>query len=304
MEVPGRGTMFVRECPGPPDAPSVFLIHGLGVTADVNWFGVFDGLQRHFRVVAVDLRGHGRSHDPGVRFSLEDCADDVAALADALEINQLIAVGYSMGGMIAQLLWRRHRSLVGGLVLCATARNCRGSFAEAMTSMVLPGVEVALRMSPAQYHPSGNVISDNLFGGIGDESLQRWARSESASVSLQSAISAARAAAGFTSHDWIGQVDVPTAVVVTTRDRVVRPSRQYKLARSIPTAKTFEIDADHGVCMQEPVRFAATLVEACRSVAIGTTGTQLSDRWALRPPDKWRTQKTNSPEPVIVADCG
>lgn len=276
--------MFVRECPGPPDAPVVLLIHGLGVTADVNWFGVFDGLQQHFRVVAPDLRGHGRGHDPGARFRLEDCADDIAALAEVLDIDELIAVGYSMGGMIAQLVWRRHRRLVGGLVLCSTTRNCRGSLAEAMTSMVLPGVEAALRMSPPQYRLSGNVISGNLFHGIGDESLHRWARSESASVSLQSAISATRAAARFTSHEWIGQVDVPTAVVVTTRDRVVRPSRQYKLARSIPMATTFEIDADHGVCVQEPVRFAATLLEACRAVA-AAAGDQPGDRGDPRAPD-------------------
>jgi 3-oxoadipate enol-lactonase len=274
--------MFVRECPGPPDAPVVFLIHGLGVTADVNWFGVFDGLQQHFRAIAVDLRGHGRGHDPGGRFRLEDCADDIAALAGVLDVDELIAVGYSMGGMIAQLLWRRYRGLVSGLVLCSTARNCRGSLAEAVTSMMLPGVEAALRMSPAPYRLSGNVISDNLFGGIGDESLHQWARAESASISLQSAISATRAAAGFTSHDWIGQVDVPTAVVVTTRDRIVRPSRQYKLARSIPAATMFEIDADHGVCVQDPVRFSATLVEACRTVASGPSRDQRSGGWVRR----------------------
>jgi 3-oxoadipate enol-lactonase len=267
VALPARGSTFVRECPGPPGAPTVLLIHGLAATADVNWFGVFAPLKEHFRVVALDLRGHGRGVNPGLWFRLEDCADDIAALAEVVAIERLIAVGYSMGGLVGQLLWRRHRSLVGGLVLCSTARNFRGSLTERVTSMVLPSFEAAVRMTPALYGMSANLMGDTVFGHIGDDSLRRWARSEMARANLPSTISAARAAAAFTSHDWIGQVDVPTAVLITTHDQVVPPSRQYKLARAIPAAVIFEIDADHGVCIQAPDRFAPVLVEACRKVA-------------------------------------
>jgi 3-oxoadipate enol-lactonase len=283
--------MFVRECPGPPGAPTVLLIHGLGATADVNWFGVFASLQQSFRVVALDVRGHGRSSNPGLRFQLEDCADDVAALAELLTIDQLISVGYSLGGLVAQLLWRRHRPLVGGLVLCSTARNFRGSFVEQVTSMVLPGFEAAVRMTPALYGMSANMMGANLFGHIGDESLRRWARSEFARTGLASTISAARAAAGFTSHDWIGQVDVPTAVLITTQDQVVPPSRQHKLARAIPAAMTFEIDADHGVCLQQPDRFAPVLVEACQAVATAGAGRH-------HPSDR-SVQRATAPPPAL-----
>ena len=51
---------------------------------------------------------------------LADCADDMAALIDELGTGPVIAVGYSMGGPIAQLLWKRHPEKVAGLVLCAT----------------------------------------------------------------------------------------------------------------------------------------------------------------------------------------
>jgi len=265
--LPGRGRTFVRECPGPPGAPTVLLIHGLAATADVNWFGTFGPLQEHFGVVALDLRGHGHGINPGLWYRLEDCADDIAALAEVLGIDRLIAVGYSMGGLVAQLLWHRHRPLVAGLVLCSTGRNFRGSLIERMTSMVLPGFEAAVRMTPALYGLSANLMGDNLFGHIGDESLRRWAHSEFATVSLTSTISAARAAAAFTSHEWIGQVDVPTAVLITTRDHAVAPSRQRKLASAIPGAMTFEIDADHGVCLQDPRLFASVLVDACEAVA-------------------------------------
>lgn len=82
------------------------LIHGPTFTADLNWAKVFAPLSRHFRVIAADLRGHGDGIRIGPRFRLEDCADDVAALAGTLGIDRFVAVSYSMGGMVAQLLYR------------------------------------------------------------------------------------------------------------------------------------------------------------------------------------------------------
>ena len=101
------------------------LIHGVTFTAELNWGKVFAPLARHFHVAAIDLRGHGDGISTGSRFRLEDCADDIAALAQVLGVGRFVAVGYSMGGMVAQLLYRRHPSLLSGLVLCATARNVR-----------------------------------------------------------------------------------------------------------------------------------------------------------------------------------
>ncbi len=71
----------------------------------------------------------------------------------------------------------------------------------------------------------------------------------------------------FTSHDWIGGVDVPTAVIVTARDRLVPPTRQRRLARAIPGALIFELDGDHGVFLDAPGRFATSLFAACTAVA-------------------------------------
>ena len=71
----------------------------------------------------------------------------------------------------------------------------------------------------------------------------------------------------FTSHHWIGEVDVPTAVVVTTRDHFVAPNRQLKLARAITGATVHPVAAGHAACGLAPRRFVPALVEACESVA-------------------------------------
>ena len=121
MDLPGRGTTFVRTLDGPLGAPTVVLLHGWTATADLNWFTCYQPLAEHFRVVALDHRGHGRGIRSRKIFRLEDCADDAVAVCDVLGIDSFIPVGYSMGGPIAQLIWQRHRQRVAGLVLCATS---------------------------------------------------------------------------------------------------------------------------------------------------------------------------------------
>ena len=70
-------------------------------------------------------------------FRLEQCADDVAALASSSGFERIVPVGYSMGGPIAQLVWRRHPELVDGLVLCATSATFTGTVRE--RAAVRPG---------------------------------------------------------------------------------------------------------------------------------------------------------------------
>jgi len=67
------------------------------------------------RVVAPDLRGHGASGKPPGDYTFARLADDVAGVADALELSSVVAVGHSMGGVVALELCRRHPGLVAGV---------------------------------------------------------------------------------------------------------------------------------------------------------------------------------------------
>jgi 3-oxoadipate enol-lactonase len=283
VELPGRGVTRVWECTGPRGAPTLMLIHGVTFTAELNWGTVFAPLSRHFRVIAIDLRGHGDGISTGGRFRLEDCADDIAALAQVLGIGRFVAVGYSMGGMVAQLLYRRHSSLLSGLVLCATARNVLGTPAERLTALALPTAAAAIRWNPFLQPMSAELFGMALIGPIDDPATARQVRAQLRRTDLGTAISAIQAACEFTSHSWIGQVDVPTAVVVTARDRIVPVSRQLRLAHAIPGASVHEVDADHAACVTMPQLFTQALLQACWSVTAaraddgqpGLTGTAL-----------------------------
>ena len=60
VELDGRGRTFVRIIEPPPGAPTLLLLHGWTATADLNWFTSYEALGRHYGVVALDHRGHGR----------------------------------------------------------------------------------------------------------------------------------------------------------------------------------------------------------------------------------------------------
>src|SRR3954452_13430839 len=90
VELRGRGVTQIWECPGPPGAETIILLHGVTFTAELNWGRVLGPLGQHFRVVAMDLRGHGNGIRATSQYRLEDCADDVAALAARLGIKRFV----------------------------------------------------------------------------------------------------------------------------------------------------------------------------------------------------------------------
>ena len=101
-----------------------------------------------------------------------------------------------------------------------------------------------------------------MLNGVENSGMRARIREELEGHDPATLVQAVDALARFSSHDWIGDITVPTSVVVTTRDELVLPSRQYKLAEAIPGARVFEIDGDHNACVTHPA-FASTLTEAC-----------------------------------------
>src|SRR2546430_1866728 len=82
--VAGRGDVFIRYRVGPAGAPTVLLLRGFMVSADINWLGAFRTLAGSYHVLAVDHRGHGRGIRSAEAFTLEDCAEDASGLLRTL----------------------------------------------------------------------------------------------------------------------------------------------------------------------------------------------------------------------------
>ncbi|MEZ5320919.1 MAG: alpha/beta hydrolase [Microthrixaceae bacterium] len=289
VHLPERGTTFVREVAGPsPEAHTVLLLHGWFASGGLNWYQAFEPLSRHFNVVAPDLRGHGRGIRNRRRFTLTSCADDVAALCHELGHGSVIACGYSLGGPVAQLLWRRHPDLVRGLVFCGTSSSFipgvqqRLIFAASMAALAgTTRTAQVMRYVPATLRKG---LPGPLQGNRRPTSLQVWAAQEMRRHDMRMTMEAGVAIATFNSRRWIHQVDVPTTVLITTKDHAVTPAAQLQLATDIPGASIRRYDEGHTSPVLES--FGTAITDACLDVeAAITRRRRRSDRIDTHHPD-------------------
>ncbi len=265
VDLPGRGRTFVVDVPGPyRDAPTVLLLHALGTTAYLTWFTALGELSRHYRVVTLDLRWHGRGIRSD-RFRVTDCADDAAAVLDHLGIDSAVVAGYSLGGAVAQELWHRHPERVGGLVLCSTARRWKVHRGEQVFFPVL-GVAMAplSRAALAGVNRRAEALPETP--SIDSADLTRWGFAEWRSTSAWSMPAVLAELGRFDSSSWLGGVDVPAAVVVTERDAAVPAERQRAMAEAIPGCVTYDAPGGHTSLFADSRRWLPVFMEAVASV--------------------------------------
>lgn len=260
VDLPGRGTAFVRMAEGPAGAPTVLLVHGLFATADLNWSLAVPALAARFNVIAPDMRGHGRGL-PTRRFTGDECADDLAALVRALGVGPVIVVGYSLGGLVAQLFVRRYPELVTGLVLSGTA--CTFEVPTEKGAIRLVGQ--AARRLPERVRRAAMLAllapkSANCERG-------RWLMGQVRRHDTRALLDAIGEAAKFNSEPWLGTSDRPAAVIVLSDDLVVPAEAQRKLAATLSRSSVHEIAGDHFACIKHPTEFNFALVAACAEVS-------------------------------------
>ncbi|MFD4181008.1 alpha/beta fold hydrolase [Rhodococcus sp. NPDC058514] len=267
VELPGRGSTYVIDT-GPPSAPgsagtsapTVILLHALACTGALTWYPAIERLASKMRVVVLDQRWHGRGIR-SERFTLEDCADDVAALADVLELDRFVVVGYSMGSLVAQLAARAHPDRVAGMVLCAGTTAFKRTPRERLALELLNASMGTLKPG------AGPVPGDRDRDRGGSDGRDRaWALSQFRSTAPGAVGRAVAEVGKFDSSSWIADLSLPTAVVVTARDQIIPPRRQRWMARQIAGASTYEVECGHASCVLEADTFISGLLPACASV--------------------------------------
>ena len=265
VSLEGRGEAYVVDTGEPhPGAPVVLLLHAVATTASLSWFTTVDALVADYRVVLMDQRWHGRGM-PSDRFSLSECADDIEALLTALDVDQVVVVGYSMGGALAQVFAGQHPERISGLVLCSTATTWKGNAGEAFFYPVLSAFTAMGRR-----HTSSKVRqhADSLppLTDIEDDVAQ-WAWSEFRSTSFWSLPEVLGELGRFDARGHIGSVSVPTAVVVTSKDKVIAPARQLEMAAMIPGAKVFHAPGGHASVVLDSERWRPVFLKALAHVS-------------------------------------
>lgn len=256
--------MFLREQEGPDGALPVLLLHGWTASADTTWFAVYPSLVGH-PVIAIDQRGHGRGIRAEEPFSLEACADDAAALLKLLGVRRVIVAGYSLGGAVALLMWQRHPELVAGLVMCGTALSWRSTPRERVLWRLLGALEFSLRLGTGD-----GFVQRYLHYAVGHSpevaDLRAWVGGEFKRGHPQDIAAAGRALSKFDALGFVDSISVPSASVITERDRLVGGHEQRDLAKALK-APIFPVDGDHDSPLVKPTEFAAAVTKAVESVA-------------------------------------
>lgn len=137
----------------------IVLLHAFPLSR-LMWAPQEAGLAPQFRIVTLDLRGHGESDAPLQHYSLDQAADDVRGLLDYLSIRQAVLVGLSMGGYILFAFYRKYAERVKGLVLADTRAQAdtdegkQARFEMAQIAYTQGTIAIADRMLPKLLSPA------------------------------------------------------------------------------------------------------------------------------------------------------
>jgi 3-oxoadipate enol-lactonase len=245
---------------GADDAPVVCLLHSLSQDMGVWAEQLPVLLGAGYRVLRLDMRGHGGS-DPGEGgFTMEELAQDVALALDFLGIRRLHLIGLSIGGMIAQCFAIAHGSRLESLMLCGTSPERLAGGMAGLWQPRFDAMDAAGSLEP-----------------LADSSMQRWVtdafaarrperftqlRETVSATSLEGYRAGAIAIENYDVTDDLPSVKVPTLVVCGDEDTGTPPAGNRRIAALIPGARYVEMpNARHFPMVEYPEDFAALMLE-------------------------------------------
>jgi pimeloyl-ACP methyl ester carboxylesterase len=234
--------------------PPVLLIHGLGGDHQ-NWLYQIPALCGRYPILSVDLRGHGASSAAASDYAIADMALDLVRLLRVLGIEKVHVVGLSLGGVVAQQFALDFPYATASLLLagtfCSIPKEMRAVAAESLRF-----IEDNTMAAIASQRITA-AFSDNVNPTMRGYVIDRIAGNDKAAY-----VRAARAAFAFSAADRLGEVQVPTLVVVGEHDRVTPPALSETLASGIADARLARIpEAGHICVMDQPAAFNRVMRE-------------------------------------------
>ncbi|MDE3041547.1 MAG: alpha/beta fold hydrolase [Nitrospirota bacterium] len=232
--------------------PIVFL-HAFPLNRTM-WATQENALSSQFRIITLDLRGHGESDAPLWRYTLDQAADDVCALLDHLAIQRALFVGLSMGGYILLAFYRKYAARMNGLILADTraqadtAEGKDGRFQMAQIAYkkgpsAIADIMITKLLSPATVQARPEIvqkvramIEGNQISGIAGDLMAMAERPDSIPL--------------------LAQITCPTQIIVGELDQATPPSDAELMAEKIPGARiTIIPNAAHLANLEQPEAF-------------------------------------------------
>jgi 3-oxoadipate enol-lactonase len=231
------------------------LLHGLGWDGTL-WASAARRFADRYRVIAGDTRGHGQSDRPAGPYSIDLFAADWLGLLDALGVDRACVVGFSQGGMIAQVLALEHPERVAALVLVSTAcrsdPSVKGKMEERIRLARTEGPAAAARLAAT------SIFSKRFTDARADavEQFIAWRTG----MDQESLLEATRAAYGFDVSARLSAVHVPTLVMYGDEDALTPPAVVRYVADCLPKPELVCVPgAGHMIPIEQPDEFESHL---------------------------------------------
>jgi pimeloyl-ACP methyl ester carboxylesterase len=234
-------------------APLVF-VHGFTTTAEF-WREQVEAFSARHQMVRINLPGHGRSPRPEDRsYTIDAFVEDVLRVYRALEIDSAVLVGLSMGGTVAQNFTLTYPERVKALVLVGATPHGLG--ADVNVDNVLEAIDDLGVVAASQK------VIERSFGSAASPALIDFAKHEVAQTPAFVARQAIRSLNASDSRERLGDIRVPTLVVVGEEDIITPPKESQILADGIPNSRLYNISAaGHFPMLEQPNTFNQLLGE-------------------------------------------
>lgn len=223
--------------------PNLLLIHGLGWSRR-QWVLQMPVFAQHYRTFAIDYRGHGDSDRSAVPHTLQDICDDLYAFMQVLELEQTHLLGFSQGGMIAQLFTLDHPEKVCGLILSDAPIRSDPGFVDHYVQVIqeLEPNARAARLAQANIEAE---IPNNVREII-EEDFQQFSK--------ETLVRNYEAERGFDVEPRLHEIRQPTLIIVGEKDRLVGDAQQEH--RLIAGSQLVMIKGSgHSPCIENPEVF-------------------------------------------------
>jgi pimeloyl-ACP methyl ester carboxylesterase len=224
---------------GDPKGPPVVLIHGYTDNAR-DWVPLVPYLSPHFRLIVVDIRGHGRSGKPECCYTRFDFAYDIKLLLDGLGIQRADIVGHSLGSIIAQTLAEYWPERTGKVVLISSSAGSRPG---APPSKVLDGYLTAIRQLKEPIDPDSPFMMAWWSSPTPvDADFMRRQRQDSAAIPVRVWLAVleqgiAPMLAGGDLQASLPRLTAPTLLIWGSKDQIIDEDSRAFLRDALPHAQ-------------------------------------------------------------------
>ena len=259
MLLPLKGRNIAYDLVGPETAPVVCMTHSLA--SDIGmWTEQVPALLRAgFRVLRIDMRGHGGSGPVAGDYTMSQLAQDVADLLEALGIPRVHYIGLSIGGMLGQAFALEHHGKLASAMWCDTLPASPAGAAEVWQQRV-----DTVRQANSLVPLADPTIERWLTNAVRAERPGRWnqIRDTILGTTAEGYLGCVAAIRNFDFVERLPQLRVPVLVVCGANDEGTPPAENRRLARLVEGARYEEIaNARHFPNVEHPDAFNRIMVE-------------------------------------------